>query len=275
MVTELSTKLDVDYELTDSQIERFREHGHIMLPEVACSNSIENYRPVISKAVQDRREQAFGGVYDKPVEERDTYFKAFVQIENVWETHESVRDFVLARRFGKLAADLLGADRVRIFHDQALFKEAGGGYTPWHQDQYYWPFDTDQTVTMWMPLIDCGLESGTLVFADGSHRWGAQAAIPISDDSENHFMRACREKNARLTANEMLAGDATFHYGWTLHKAAANSRDFVREAITVIYVADGARIIEPKREEHRGAILQFLGGLAPGELVDSKQNPVV
>ena len=36
---------------------------------------------------------------------------------------------------------------VRLYHDQALFKEAGGGITPWHQDQHYWPLDTDRTIT--------------------------------------------------------------------------------------------------------------------------------
>ena len=59
------------------------------------------------------------------------------------------------------AAHLLGVDGVRLSHDQALFKEPGGGRTPWHQDQCYWPLDTDKTITMWMPLVDVPGEVGT------------------------------------------------------------------------------------------------------------------
>jgi len=43
-----------------------------------------------------------------------------------------------------------GCGDVRIYHDHALFKEAGGRATYWHQDQYYWPLDTADTVTMAM-----------------------------------------------------------------------------------------------------------------------------
>ncbi len=66
----------------------------------------------------------------------------------------------MSRRLAKVAADLLGVENVRIYHDQALFKEPGGGPTPWHQDQYYWPIDTDKTITMWMPLVDIDVRYG-------------------------------------------------------------------------------------------------------------------
>src|SRR5436189_133361 len=78
----------------------------------------------------------------------------FLQVMNLWEVDESVKKFTLAKRFAKIAADLLGVENVRLYHDQALYKEPGGGFTPWHQDQYYWPLSTTNTVTMWMPLID-------------------------------------------------------------------------------------------------------------------------
>ena len=41
---------------------------------------------------------------------------------------------------------------VRLYHDQALNKEPGGGYTPWHCDAYYWPVLSDKIVTAWVPL---------------------------------------------------------------------------------------------------------------------------
>ena len=41
---------------------------------------------------------------------------------------------------------------VRVYHDQALNKEPGGGYTPWHCDGYYWPVKSEKIVTAWVPL---------------------------------------------------------------------------------------------------------------------------
>ena len=106
------------------------------------------------------------------MEERDTYGKAFLQIMNFWKVDENVRKFTLAKRFAKVAADLLGVENVRIYHDQALYKEPGGGFTPWHQDQYYWPLSTTNTITMWMPLIDITVDMGMLTFASNSHNSG-------------------------------------------------------------------------------------------------------
>ena len=66
----------------------------------------------------------------------------------------------------------MGVDGVRLYHDQALYKEPGGGFTPWHQDQTYWPLDTTHTITMWMPLLDIPPNVGSMRFASGSHAFG-------------------------------------------------------------------------------------------------------
>ena len=71
---------------------------------------------------------------------------------------------------------LLEVAGVRLYHDQALFKEAGGGHTPWHADQFYWPLATDRTVTAWVPLVDVPMEMGPLAFATGS---GSGPELPM------------------------------------------------------------------------------------------------
>lgn len=58
---------------------------------------------------------------------------------------------------------------VRLYHDQALYKEAGGGPTPWHADQYYWPLTTDRIVTAWIPLQPVSADMGPLAFAERTH----------------------------------------------------------------------------------------------------------
>ena len=50
------------------------------------------------------------------------------------------------------ASDLMQVEGVRVYADQALYKEPHGGYTPWHCDAFYWPLATDKALTAWIPL---------------------------------------------------------------------------------------------------------------------------
>ena len=170
----------------------------------------------------------------RPIEERDTYSAAFLQRFNLWRVDDAVRCFVFAPRFGKAAADLLGVSGVRIYHDRALFKEPGGGHTPWHQDQFSWPLDTEKTITMWMRLADLDPRVGSMTFADGSHVSGKLRGHAISDESEAEF--------AGLVESEHL-------------------------------FADSARVSEPDSAYQQFDLSVWLPGLNAGDLAASPINP--
>jgi ectoine hydroxylase-related dioxygenase (phytanoyl-CoA dioxygenase family) len=270
MTHSLLSNLDSDYKVSADQIAKYQHDGHILLRGVASREEIASYRPVIL----DAREKY--GQESTPLEQRNTYGKAFLKGINLWPQDEGVARFVLARRFGKIAADLLGVDGVRVYHDQALLKEAGGGFTPWHQDQHYWPLATDATVTMWIPLIDLTPEMGTMYFASGSHRGGYIGDQPISDDSEAFFRHFIQEHGYQIIPGAaMAAGDATFHYGWTLHGAPGNSSSKVREVMTIIWFADGTRVMQPDNANRERDLQRWLPGLKPGDLAASDLNPLV
>jgi ectoine hydroxylase-related dioxygenase (phytanoyl-CoA dioxygenase family) len=223
-----------EYQISDSQKNEFWQNGHILLRGVADSAEIERFQPAIKKACCQYNTET------RKLEERDPYGKAFLQIMNLWRRDEEVKNFVFARKFAQIAADLLGVENVRLYHDQALFKEPDGGYTPWHQDQYYWALDTEKNVTMWMPLVDIDDALGMLTFASGSHKSGAIGGLEISDESEQTYDRYIAENGFPVVkADSMRAGDATFHLGWTIHSAGANlSPVKTREVMTIIYFAD-------------------------------------
>ena len=194
----------------------------------------------------------------------------------MWEVDKDVKKFTLAKRFAKIAADLLGVENVRIYHDQALYKEPGGGFTPWHQDQYYWPLDTNNTVTMWMPLMDIDEDMGMLTFASHSHTAGFVENIAISDESEAVLEKFIKDKNFEVSrAKTMKAGDATWHYGWTLHAAPGNKSNVTREVMNIIYFAEGAHITEPQNKHQENDRNKWLGGLQPGDKAASQHNPLV
>jgi ectoine hydroxylase-related dioxygenase (phytanoyl-CoA dioxygenase family) len=249
-------------------VEAFQRDGHACVRGLATAQEVAAVRPAIEAAAAKRTE----GV--APLEERDTYGKAFLQAAHLWRLDEAVQAFVWGRRFAQVAAALLGVDGVRLYHDQALIKEAGGGRTPWHQDQRYWPLDTDKTITMWMPLADVAAEVGSMTFATGSHKLGDLASPVISDDSDAVFTAAVRERGLpEDTHGALAAGDATFHAGWTLHRAGANPTNQHRPVMTVIYFADGARVTEPADDAQRFDLTMWLKGLQPGDIAATDRNP--
>jgi ectoine hydroxylase-related dioxygenase (phytanoyl-CoA dioxygenase family) len=155
-------ELDAPYTLSGDARRDFDRDGHVLLRRVAAHDEVVAYRPLI-------REATFANSVEKrALDERDTYGKAFIQVGDIWRKEPGVAGFTLARRFARIAAELMGVTAVRLYHDQALFKEPGGGATPWHQDQYYWPLETDRTVTMWMPLVDITADMGGMEFGSGT-----------------------------------------------------------------------------------------------------------
>ena len=264
-------ELSQDYPLTRNHVAAYQRQGHVHLPGLLSADEVAAYRPVINHAAD-----AFN-TESRPMEERDTYGKAFLQIMNLWTKDEAVRRFVFARRFAKIAAELMGVDGVRLYHDQALFKEPGGGPTPWHQDQYYWPLGTDNTITMWMPLVDVPDEVGTMTFATGSREMGFLGDFEISDESDQIFDNLVKDNGLQLhNYGGMKAGDATFHSGWTLHGAPGNPTANMREVMTIIYFADETKVTDPGDNPHRNNDLRtWLPGLKPGDLAASELNPLL
>ena len=263
MLPDLTSPCDV----ASSAVEAFQHDGHCVVRGLASSAEVEAYRPVIAAAVAENRRE------DRPLEERDTYGRAFLQVTTLWRRSEGVARFVCSPRFAAVAAALLGVDGVRLYHDQALFKEAGGGHTPWHQDQHYWPLDTDRTITMWMPLVDLPEAVGSMSFASGSHRSGLLEDLPISDESDATYRSMIASRGFSVATHGALrAGDATFHAGWTLHSAGPNPTTSDREVMTIIYYADGARVTEPINDFQEFDRRIWLR-VPPGSLAAGDRNP--
>src|SRR6185437_16342477 len=219
--------LDDFKKLPDDNILEFRQSGHTLVKQVLSPWEIAAYRPVIVDAADRYNTEK------RKLQDRDTYGKAFLQIMNLWRSDAEARKFVLGKRMAKIAADLMGVENVRLYHDQALFKEPGGGPTPWHQDQYYWPIDTNNTITMWMPLVDIDVDMGMLTFASGSYKEGAVFDFEISDESEAAFDSYVKEHKFPISrAKTMNAGDATWHRGFTMHHANGNNSNKMREVMT-------------------------------------------
>ena len=114
-----------------------------------------------------------------------------------------------------------------------------------------------------------------MTFAAGTHRLGDLRGPAISDESQTTFEQLVAERDLpRRTHGALAAGDATFHAGWTLHSAGPNPTHADRPVITVIYVADGARLTEPTPQQELDLAL-WAPGAAPGDLLATEINPLL
>ena len=92
----------------------YEKDGFVKLKNVLPGDVLAYYREHISAEVVRRNTTT------APIEERDTYHRAFLQVTNLWRTDERAREFVFGKRLASIAAQLLGVERVRLYHDQAL-----------------------------------------------------------------------------------------------------------------------------------------------------------
>ena len=253
-----------EYPLTDEQVDRFWEQGFIVLKDVLSPDEINAYGDSIREvALTHFRARGW----------TTSFGNAFLQQLNLRYCSDAVMRFVSCKRFGRIASRLLRTPKVRIYHEQALFKQPGGIDSHWHQDQFYFPFDDSVTMGLWMPLVDCSLEMGPLRFVRGSHKYGNLEGRSISNESARFFENFIENERLEIVqVPDITAGSCSIHLGWTIHGAPANSSNKMREVMTANYFPDGARITNMSRSPDG---LRFVGGYLPGQLANGPMNPII
>jgi len=262
--------LDTPYTVSDEKIQRFREDGFIKLKDVLDGDLIARYEPAVTRAVME-----LAAANQKPLEERDTYGKAFLQAGNLWEHNDEAKALSFSKRIARIASELLGTRGVRMWHDQGLYKEASGGFTPWHADQQYWPMTSAQSVTAWIPLQATPMEMGPLCFAKGSHVKNMGRDLEISDESEKQIRAMIREQGIQEVQEPFDLGEVSFHYGWTLHRAGPNTTTTPRKVHTIIYMDRDMRLAEPKNQNQRNDWDKWTPSTKIGEIMNDARNPIL
>src|SRR5688500_9063353 len=95
-------------------VERYAAHGHAVVRGLASPQEAAALHPVVEAAsiatARNRHE----------ITETGNHHGVFLQAFNLWRLDDRIARFVLSRRFAGVAAQLLGVERVRLYHDQSL-----------------------------------------------------------------------------------------------------------------------------------------------------------
>jgi ectoine hydroxylase-related dioxygenase (phytanoyl-CoA dioxygenase family) len=215
-------------------VERFRRDGFVVVDGLLADDELAHYEPLVTAAVARRKHGA------PPLAERNLYAQSFHQCINLWEDCPDIRPLTFHPRLGQAAAELLGVDGVRLWHDQALYKEAGGRATDAHQDHPYWPIRELDTVTAWVPFRGSTLANGAMGYLPGSHAVGIRTFVNIfSAEDPSALMDQPEIAGIEPVFIEVPEGSIAFHHGLTVHMAKPNTTDTDRPVHTIIYFADG------------------------------------
>lgn len=261
--------LNSPYIFTPEQIRFYQTNRFIKLKHVLEPETLHFFNEAITERVAKMNTTTTN------LKERDTYGKAFLQLFNLWREDELVKTLVFSKKLANIAAALMQVKGVRLYHDQALFKESGGGITPWHADQYYWPLETDKTVTAWIPLQETPLEMGPLEFSAGSHQIVEGRELAIGDESETIIQQKLRVTDFKHVIEAFDIGEVSYHSGWVFHRAGANTTDSMRKVMTIIYMDRDMRLKKPENSNQIHDWETWCPGAAPGEVINSPINPVL
>lgn len=261
---QLKKFLNEDLEVPDEQIDFYHKNGFVKIENLVAQEFLPELKRIVEAAVLVRK-----GKDERDLKEKSQYEQSFLQCGYLCWDFPALKEIVFAKRFAGIVRDLMQAEHVRLWHDQALFKEPGGRVTDAHQDCSYWPIHEPQfTSTMWFALVDVPIDKGCLYFYPQTNDPNLKEYVDIfKNPHQPDFL-----KDKKRVYVPLKAGEATFHSGLTFHGAGENKTNQMREAMTVIYIKDGVTFdsSDERNRTHTSCI-----GLNEGNIINTKYTPIL
>jgi ectoine hydroxylase-related dioxygenase (phytanoyl-CoA dioxygenase family) len=229
--------------ITQGHIDTYQEDG-VVLVRGLFRDHVDAIRSGIERNMAEPGPYAAENLEEG---EDGRFFDDYCNWTRIPEFEDTIRTSLAAA----VAADLMGSNRVQVFHDHILVKEPGTSKpTPWHQDAPYYFVDGVQNVSFWSPMDP--VDDASLRCVAGSHAW-EKPVLPtrwLAGSSfypdEDTYMPVPDPDEEGMDIREwnMEPGDAVaFNFG-TLHGARGNTTQLRRRAFSLRLLGDDARYIE-------------------------------
>jgi hypothetical protein len=219
--------------------DRLQSDGHLCLRGVLDPDRVramrrdyfERFDAAMFAPGTDRAEGVFSGDLPSSLPEYGTAGHPAHAIVRDPGFDKFSRDPDLAAVAGDLLAgpvDLLPRRIVRHFH-RGLARASRA-----HVDYDYMDHGSDHTVTAWIPLGDCPIECGGLIYLDGSHRLPRPDLDRLRGDLDDprpisaDLARTADELSGRWRWADLHAGDVLVHSPHIVHASLDNASDVMR-----------------------------------------------
>jgi ectoine hydroxylase-related dioxygenase (phytanoyl-CoA dioxygenase family) len=255
-------------------VEAFRRDGAVCIRGAFSEDQVALAERGIERNLAEPSERALVASRE---DDPGRFFEDFCSWDRIPEFEEFIRESPAAG----IAGALMGSERVRLFHDHVLVKEAGTRQrTPWHQDQPYYNVEGRQTCSMWMPVDPVPRET-SVEFVAGSHlgpwlmprtfmageaKWFPEGTLEELPDID------ARRDEFPILGWELEPGDAVFFHMLTLH--AAGGAAGRRRAFSLRFLGDDV-VHAPRRWKTSPEFPGLDDELPAGAPLDHPLFPVV
>ena len=234
------------YKLKEEEVKYYRDNGFLIVHDFLNPEELAHWQKSVQNAVDNRERRKFPHSEIKSGEDDGinadaAYFgKVFDQIINLWQTDEKMKELMLDKRIGEMAATLAQTAGIRIWHDQSLVKQPWANPTAWHLDTPFWSFSNREALSIWIALEDVTIENGCMFFMPGSHKETSLDSLGIGANLGDIFKEYPTYGAMKPVKAEIKAGSCTFHNGLCLHAAGPNMTPGLRRAMTCAFMPDGS-----------------------------------
>lgn len=269
---------------TQQDVEVYSENGFWISPKLINDDRIARLREAMERLFRgefDGYGSLFNGQLSLPEDPL-----ALRRVVNSWWVNDEIREMVLDPGLGRIAAELMKVEGVRLWADQMIIKPGSGnndatksGNVGWHQDASYWNISSNQQnmITAWIALQDTDLPNGGMRTLKGSHKWGL---IKESDKFFDTDLDGQREYFENEVGGEWIdepcvlkAGQVSFHHSLCFHGSGKNLTNEPRLSVVGHYMPEGTKFTSPEKFQ---TLLPLLGpNPRPGQPLADPSFPKV
>ncbi|GGD73610.1 phytanoyl-CoA dioxygenase family protein [Paenibacillus nasutitermitis] len=259
----------------------FEENGYWISPKIIDDSRLQQLR--------EHMEQVHSGIFESGHPPFAGYWKpedgnGLRKTDNSHWADPVLRGLATDPLIGQIAALLMKADSIRLWHDQLLYKpgrprvgQRNSANVGWHQDYSYWRAAAEPSlITAWVAFDDVDLSNGCMQVVPRSSKWGL---VNVNDFFEQDLTK--QEKQIHLPEGEkfrtvpliMKAGQVSFHHALTIHGSGPNTTDMPRRSLAVHLMTGETRYkAGTKGDNHMNVAI--LGG-KDGDLFAGAPFPVL
>lgn len=225
---------------TDEDVHFYEEHGYYVSQKVLPDEIIDEAMRGAERhwaGERDWRLPVSSGFGDwKPSDGDMIRNSEYVALQN-----RELRALAEYPIIGAIAARLARSNEIRLWDDQLVSKPASSGpsgpVVGWHTDRAYWMTCTSEDMlTAWIPLHDCPVEMGPVIYIDGSHRWPDTEAMRTFNSQDLDALEVQLTGDAGAPRKRVIAlekGQMSFHHSRMIHGSDVNRGTFPRTSIAL------------------------------------------
>jgi len=246
--------------IDDTQVERYRRDGFLVVENVLSAAEVAELRAVTDELVEKARAVR---THDEVYDLEDGHTPEEPRVRRIKTPHKVHPVFDRVMRHPNILAILqkLVAPAIRFDTSKLNMKAAGyGAAVEWHQDWAFYPHTNDDLAAVGVFMDDVGLENGPLLCIPGTHKG------PIFDhhDDEGYFCGALDPERREVDYEAAVpclgpAGSISIHHARVVHGSAVNTSSRPRRLLLYQYRAADAwplvPALMPKSMEEWNALL--------------------